>query len=80
MKKVIKINESQLHNIIKEHIDWKGNWIQDKESSFDKAKEYFLRKELIKELLEIIKKYQNDLKNEVIEDAINYVIKKHIIK
>jgi len=50
MKKVIKINESQLHNIIKERIDWTGKWIPDKESPFDKAKEYSLKKDLVKEL------------------------------
>jgi hypothetical protein len=80
MKKVIKINESQLHNIIKERIDWMGKWIPDKESPFDKAKEYSLKKDLIKELLEIIKKYRNSLKDEIIEDAMDYVIKKHLIK
>lgn len=78
MRKVIKINESQFYNIIKEHIDWTGKWIPDKESSFDKAKEYSLKKDLMKDLVEIIKKYQNNLKNESIEDTMNYVIKKYL--
>ena len=43
------------------HLNWKGEWIED-ESPFDKTSEYTLKKDLVKELLEITKKYQGENK------------------
>ena len=58
------------------HINWKGEWISD-ESPFDKACEYSLKRDLIKELLEIIKKYQGIIKDKTIAEALISVIKKY---
>jgi hypothetical protein len=58
------------------HLNWKGEWTSD-ESPFDKASEYSLKKDLIKELLEVTKRYQGRIKDEVIAEAANEVVKKY---
>jgi hypothetical protein len=50
------------------HLNWKGEWISD-ESPFDKAREYSLKKELKKELLEVALKYQGRIKETTIAEA-----------
>jgi hypothetical protein len=57
-------------------INWKGEWISD-ESPFDKASEYSLKQDLIKELLEVAKKYQGIIKDETIAEAANEVARKY---
>jgi hypothetical protein len=50
------------------HLNWKGEWISD-ESPFDKAGEYSLKQDLIKELSEVAKKYQGKIKDTTIAEA-----------
>jgi hypothetical protein len=57
-------------------LNWKGEWIED-ESPFDKAKEYSLKKELIKELLGVTAKYQGRIKDKMIAEAANEVVKRY---
>jgi hypothetical protein len=57
-------------------INWKGEWISD-ESPFEKASEYSLKQDLIKELLEVAKKYQGIIKDKMIAEAANEVVKKY---
>jgi hypothetical protein len=57
------------------HLDWKGEWISD-ESPFDKAREYSLKKELKRELMEIALKYQGRLKDATIAEATAEVAEK----
>jgi hypothetical protein len=58
------------------HLNWKGEWITD-ESPFDKASEYSLKKDLIKEFLEVAKKYQGRIKDKTIAEAADEVVKKY---
>lgn len=58
------------------HLNWKGEWIPD-ESPFDKAGEYSLKQDLIKELLGIALKYQGRIKDKTIVEAANEVVKKY---
>jgi hypothetical protein len=58
------------------HLNWKGEWIED-ESPFDKISEYTLKKDLVKELLAIAKKYQGRIKDKTIAEAANEVVKKY---
>ena len=58
------------------HFSWKGEWISD-ESPFDKASEYSLKKDLVKELLEVANKYQGRIKNKTIAEAALEVFKKY---
>jgi hypothetical protein len=60
------------------HINWKGEWISD-ESPFDKASEYSLKQDLIKELSEVAKKYQGIIKDKTIAEAAIEVAKKYEI-
>jgi hypothetical protein len=57
------------------HLNWKGEWIED-ESPFDKAAEYSLKKDLVKEFLAVAKKYQGKLKDKTIAEAAHEVVKK----
>jgi hypothetical protein len=57
-------------------INWKGEWIPE-ESPFEKASEYSLKQDLIKELLEITKKYQGIIKDETIAEAASEVARKY---
>jgi hypothetical protein len=50
------------------HLNWKGEWISD-ESPIDKAREYSLKQDLIKELFEVAKKYQGRIKDKTIAEA-----------
>jgi len=52
------------------HLNWKGEWIED-ESPFERASEYSLKQELIKEFLEVAKKYQGRVKDKTIAEAAN---------
>jgi len=58
------------------HINWRGEWVPD-ESPFDRASEYSLKQDLIKELLEVAKKYQGRIKDQLIVEAANQVAKKY---
>jgi hypothetical protein len=58
------------------HLNWKGEWISD-ESPFEKAGEYSLKQDLIKELLEVAEKYQDRVKNKTIAEAATAVAKKY---
>ena len=58
------------------HLNWKGELIED-ESPFDKIREYTLKKDLVKELLAITKKYQGRIKDKTIAEAANEVVKKY---
>jgi hypothetical protein len=57
-------------------LNWKGEWISY-ESPFDKAGEYSLKQDLIRELLEVAKKYQGRIKDKTIAEAANEVVKKY---
>jgi len=58
------------------HFNWKGEWISD-ESPFDKAFEYSLKQDLIKELMEIAEKYEDKVKSKTISEAASAVVKKY---
>ena len=58
------------------HFNWKGEWISD-ESPFEKAGEYSLKKDLVKELLEVAEKYQGRIKDKTIAEAALEVAKKY---
>jgi hypothetical protein len=58
------------------HLNWKGEWIPD-ESPFDKAGEYSLKQELIKELKEVARKYEGRIKHKTIAAAANEVVRKY---
>jgi hypothetical protein len=58
------------------HLNWKGEWISD-ESPFDKAGEYSLKQDLVKEFMEVAKKYQGRVKDRMIAEAANEVVKKY---
>lgn len=58
------------------HINWKGEWVPD-ESPFDKVSEYSLKQDLIKEFLEVAKRYQGRIKDKTIAEAANEVVKKY---
>jgi hypothetical protein len=58
------------------HLNWKGEWVSD-ESPFDKASEYSLKKDLIKEFFEVAKKYQGRVKDKTIAEAATEVVKKY---
>ena len=60
------------------HLNWKGEWIDD-ESPFDKAGEYTLKQELIKELIKVTQKYQGRIKDKTIEEATLEVARKYKI-
>jgi hypothetical protein len=57
------------------HFNWKGEWISE-ESPFEKAGEYSLKQDLIKELLAVARKYQGIIKDKTIAEAANEVVKK----
>jgi len=63
--------------IIKEYINWKGDWIPDKRDPFDKAREYDIKKDFSNELIVIIKKYQDKLSNKIVLDVLNNIINKN---
>jgi hypothetical protein len=58
------------------HLNWKGEWIPD-ESPFERAGEYFLKQELIKEMKEISKKYEGRIKYKIIAEAASEVARKY---
>jgi hypothetical protein len=58
------------------HLNWKGDWIPD-ESPFDRAGEYSLKQDLIKELKEVAKKYEGRIKHKAIAAAANEVVRKY---
>jgi hypothetical protein len=58
------------------HLNWKGEWIED-ESPLDRVSEYTLKKDLIKELLDITKKYQGRIKDKTIAEAAYEVVRKY---
>jgi hypothetical protein len=57
------------------HFNWKGEWISE-ESPFEKAGEYSLKQDLIKELMAVARKYQGIIKDKTIAEAANEVVKK----
>jgi len=74
LKKRINLKYERFLNM--GHLNWKGEWISD-DSPFDKAGEYSLKKDLIKEFLEVAKKYQGRIKDNTIAEAANEVVKKY---
>lgn len=58
------------------HLNWKGEWIPE-DSPLDKAGEYSLKQDLIREFLEVARKYQGRIKDSTISDAANEVVKKY---
>jgi hypothetical protein len=58
------------------HLNWKGEWIED-ESPFERAGEYSLKQDLIKEFLEVAKKYHGKVKDTTIAEAANEIVKKY---
>jgi len=58
------------------HLNWKGEWVPD-ESPFDKAGEYSLKRDLVREMMDIARKYQGILKDSTIAEAANEVVKKY---
>jgi hypothetical protein len=58
------------------HLNWKGEWVSD-ESPFEKASEYSLKQDLIRELLGVAKKYQGRIKDITIAEAASEVVKKY---
>jgi hypothetical protein len=58
------------------HLDWKGEWVSD-ESPFDRASEYSLKQDLIKDFLEVAKKYKGRVKDKTIAEAATEVAKKY---
>jgi len=59
-----------------DHINWKGEW-ESNESPFDKAGEYSLKQDLVKELLEVAIKYHGRIRNKTIAEAAIDVAKKY---
>jgi hypothetical protein len=59
-------------------LDWKGDWISD-ESPLDKAGEYSLKQDLIKELLQVTRKYHGRIKDSTINEALLEASKKYKI-
>jgi len=57
------------------HFNWKGEWISE-ESPFEKAGEYSLKQDLIKELMAVARKYQGIIKDKTIAEAANEVVQK----
>jgi hypothetical protein len=57
------------------HFNWKGEWISE-ESPFEKAGEYSLKQDLIKELMAVARKYQGIFKDKTIAEAANEVVTK----
>ena len=57
-------------------LNWKGEWVEN-ESPFDKANEYSLKQNLVKELLAVAKKYQGRIKDKTIAEAAREVVKKY---
>jgi hypothetical protein len=58
------------------HFNWKGEWIPD-QSSLDRAGEYSLKQDLIKELLIVTEKYHGRIKNKTIAEAAFKVANKY---
>ncbi len=58
------------------HFNWKGEWISD-DSPFDKASEYSLKQDLIKELLDVTQKYEGRIKDLTIAEAALKVANKY---
>jgi hypothetical protein len=58
------------------HLNWKGEWISD-ESPLDRAGEYSLKQDLVKEFLRVAEKYHGRIKNKTIAEAANVVVKKY---
>ncbi|HKK42082.1 MAG TPA: hypothetical protein VJ963_06715 [Bacteroidales bacterium] len=58
------------------HLNWKGEWVPDV-SPFEKAGEYSLKQDLIRELMEVARRYQGIVKDSTIAEAANEVIKKY---
>jgi len=67
------INFNQFLN---EKLNWKGEW-ETEESPFERAGEYSIKQDLIKELLEITKKYKGRIKDKTIAEAALSVVKKY---
>jgi hypothetical protein len=60
-------------------INWKGELIPE-ESPLDKAGEYSLKQDLVRELLAVAKNYQGRIKDKTIAEAAAEVVKKKSFK
>jgi hypothetical protein len=58
------------------HLNWKGEWIPD-ESPLDRAREYSLKQDLKKELIQVTEKYYGIIKNQTIAEAAIEVAKRY---
>lgn len=58
------------------HINWKGEWVPG-DSPFDKANEYSLRQDLIKELFDVTEKYHGKLTDKAIAEAAMRIVRKY---
>lgn len=58
------------------HINWKGEWVPG-DSPFDKANEYSLKQDLIKELFNVTEKYRGRLTDKAITEAVMSIARKY---
>jgi hypothetical protein len=58
------------------HLNWKGEWVSE-ESPFERAGEYSLQQELIKEVIAVTAKYQGRISDEIIAEALQSIIKRY---
>jgi len=58
------------------HINWKGEWVAG-DSPFDRANEYSLKQDLIKELFDVTEKYHGRLPDKVIAEAAMRIVRKY---
>ena len=66
-------------NRFNERINWKGEWIPEgDEHPLEKVSEYVQKQQLVKELLEVTKKYQGKIKDTSIIESLTIVTKKYI--
>ncbi len=63
-------------NTLNGYFNWKGEWIPG-ESPFDRARDYSLKQDLVKEILETTKKYEGRINNKVIAEAALEVSRKY---
>jgi hypothetical protein len=72
--------KAQLVNERIDWIDWKGNWIPDKEDPFTKASRYDMKKELTEELKKIIGKYRQNLQDVDIVEVFQNLLDRYLNK
>lgn len=58
------------------HINWKGEWVPG-DSPFDRANEYSLKQDLVRELFDVTEKYHGRLPDNAIAEAVKKVAGKY---